>query len=985
MKSAINIFGIFLLSIVVLFNSCQEEKSESLTKWVDPFIGTGGHGHTYPGASAPFGMVQLSPDGRLTGWDGCSGYHYSDTVIYGFSHTHLSGTGISDYGDILLMPTRCNYDFKDGDYEYGFESGFKHENEWAGPGYYGVILDRYNILAELTVTERTGMHKYTFPECPNAHIILDLKHRDIVLESSVKVTGDAEIVGMRKSKGWATNQFIYFVAQFSKPFTNANIVVDNSVKTGLKEANGTNLKAIIDFDVYDQEVIMVKVGISAVSIEGARKNLEAENPGWDFDKIKTETKNKWNKELNKLQIEGATDDQKKIFYTSLYHAYLNPNLFMDVDGKYRGTDLQVHQADGFNNYTIFSLWDTFRGTHPLFTITQQKRTLDFIKTFLKQYENGGQLPVWELAGNYTGTMIGYHSIPVIADAYVKGITDFDIEKTFIAMKYSADREHLGLDAYKANGFIGINDEAESVSKTLEYAYDDWCIAQIAKKLGKTDDYKRFIKRAQFYKNIFNPKTGFMQPKQLNIWKTPFDPSEVDFNFTEANSWQYSFFVPQDVQTLINLHGGDDGFTDKLDSLFQASSETTGRHQSDITGLIGQYAHGNEPSHHMAYLYNYAGKPWKAQKVIRQILDELYTSKPDGLSGNEDCGQMSAWYVLSAMGFYSVTPGSTDYIIGTPLFKKASINLENGNKFVIEAKNVSDKNIYIQSANLNGNKYAKSYITHNNILEGGVLSFEMGPEPNKLWANKAEDRPKSEITDELIQPVPFIKADSKTFKDSLVIQLGSPLENAKIFYTLDGSTPNENSLEYKDHIVLTETASIKVISFTENMPVSLVIGSSFLKIPKGRSVKILSTFSKQYDAGGDEALIDYIRGGDDFRNGSWQGYQKDDFVAIVDLGKKMTINKISTGFLQAIGTWIWMPTEVEYFVSNDGKNFKSVGIVYNAVPDNVYTAVFTDFSYELKEISARYVKVKAKNYGTIPNWHLGGGGDSWIFVDEIVIE
>ncbi|OQY00356.1 MAG: hypothetical protein B6I20_08815, partial [Bacteroidetes bacterium 4572_117] len=576
-------------------------------------------------------------------------------------------------------------------------------------------------------------------------------------------------------------------------------------------------------------------------------------------------------------------------------------------------------------------------------------------------------------------------IPVIADAYFKGITDFDIEKAFSAMKYSADREHLGLDAYKKNGFIGINDEAESVSKTLEYAYDDWCISQIAKNLGKTDDYNRFIKRAQSYKNIFNPKTGFMQPKRENIWKTPFDPSEVDFNFTEANSWQYSFFVPQDVQTLIKMHGGDDSFTNKLDALFAANPETSGRLQSDITGLIGQYAHGNEPSHHMAYLYNYAGEPWKTQKIVRQILDGQYTVEPDGLSGNEDCGQMSAWYVLSAMGFYSVTPGSTDYIIGTPLFKKTTLNLENGNIFIIEAENVSEKNIYIQSAKLNGKEYTKSYIAHNEILEGGTLSFEMGAEPNKEWANKPDDRPKSEIGEELIQPVPFIKANSKTFKDSLIIQLGSPQENAKIFYTLDGSTPDNNSSEYKQQLVLTKTTTIKAVSYTDNMPESSIIETQFIKIPRGRSIQILSNYSKQYTAGGDEALIDYIRGGDDFRNGSWQGYQKEDFVAIVNLGKKMNINKISTGFLQAIGSWIWMPTKVEYHISNDGKTFKPVGSINNKVADNEYSAVFTDFSIKLNGKTAQYIKVTAKNYGTIPGWHLGAGGDSWIFVDEITIE
>lgn len=986
MKPTTITINILILSLGLFFNSCKKEvKTLELTKWVDPFIGTGGHGHTYPGASMPFGMVQLSPDTRLTGWDGCSGYHYSDTIVYGFSHTHLSGTGISDYADILLMPTRCNYNFEGGTNEYGYESAFQHDNERAEPGYYGVILDRYNILAELTATERTGMHKYTYPECPNAHIIIDLKHRDVVLESSIKVNGDKEIVGMRRSKAWAKNQFIYFVAQFSKAFNSVDIAVNNSIKTNLKEAEGKNLKAIANFDVHDQEAIMVKVGISAVSIEGARKNLEAENPGWDFDKIKNEAKAKWNKELNKIQIEGATDSQKKIFYSSMYHAFLNPNLFMDVDGQYRGTDLKVHQAKGFTNYTVFSLWDTFRGAHPLYTISQQKRTGDFIKTFLHQYENGGQLPVWELAGNYTGTMIGYHAIPVIADAYLKGITDFDIEKAFTAMLHSADMDHLGLDAYKTNGFIGVNDEPESVSKTLEYAYDDWCIAQIAKKLGKTDDYKRFIKRAQNYKNLYNPKTGFMQPKQENSWKTPFDPAEVDFNFTEANSWQYSFFVPQDVQTLIHLQGGDDAFANKLDELFSTSSETTGRHQSDITGLIGQYAHGNEPSHHMAYLYNYAGKPWEAQKITHRILNELYTAQPDGLSGNEDCGQMSAWYVLSAMGFYSVTPGSPDYIIGTPLFKKTVINLENGKQFIIKAPKVSEKNFYIQSAKLNGKEYNNSYISQSDIMNGGTLVFDMGKKPNKKWANAVENRPKSVITDELIQAVPFIKSDSKTFKDSLVIQLGSPIENANIFYTLDGSQPGKNAKAYTGHITLTETTTVKAISYTNNMPASKIIGTKFIKIPKGRSIKLLSSYDKQYAAGGNDALIDYIRGGNDFRDGSWQGYERKDFIAIVDLGKKIKINRISTGFLQSIGTWIWMPTKVEYFVSNDGKKFKPAGVVYNGVPDNDYKPTHIDFSYELTDVSARYVKVKAKNYGTIPEWHMGAGGDSWIFVDEIVIE
>jgi len=979
------IHHLIFLSLLIFLVACTAEKPDELTTYVNPFIGTGGHGHTYPGASMPFGMLQLSPDTRLSGWDGCSGYHYSDSVIYGFSHTHLSGTGVSDYGDVLLMPTTKDFRFINGAGGYGYESAFSHKNETAEPGFYSVFLDRYQIMAELTATKRSGMHRYTFPECDSAHIVLDLKHRDKVLASSIKITGNQEVVGMRRSKAWAQNQYVFFVIQFSTPFKRAQLIVNDSLQNEIKEAVGTNLKAIFDFNVQDQEAIMVKVGISAVSIEGARKNLQAENPDWDFEKIRKQAQEAWEKELEKIQVEGASREQMQVFYSSLYHSYLNPNLFMDVDGKYRGTDLKVHQAKDFTNYTVFSLWDTFRATHPLFTITQQKRTSDFIKTFLHQYENGGRLPVWELAGNYTGCMIGYHAVPVIVDAYFKGIRDFDVEEAFEAMKHSADQNHLGLDAYKKNAFIAVNDEPESISKTLEYAYDDWCIAQLAKDLGKEEDYARFIKRAQSYKNIFNPATGFMQPKKDNIWKTPFDPREVDFNFTEANSWQYSFFVPQDVQSLIQMHGGDEGFIQKLDSLFSAPTQTIGRNQADITGLIGQYAHGNEPSHHMAYLYNFAGQPWKAQKVLRKIMDDLYSNKPDGLSGNEDCGQMSAWYVMSAMGFYAVTPGSTDYIIGTPLFPKTIINLENGKQFIVEAKGVSAKNIYIQSANLNGKNYTKSFITQQDIMQGGKLVFEMGSEPNKDWGAALEDRPKSKITDYLIQAVPFVKAQSKTFTDSLKISLGSPVQQARIFYSLDGSTPDSNALEYKQPFTIYKTTKLKVISYAPDLPPSKVIESDFIKINQKQRIKLLSKYSNQYSAGGDQALIDFIEGGDDFRDGSWQGYEAQDFEAIIDLGKKQVIHSISTGFLQSISSWIWMPREVEYAISDDEKNFQSVGIIENPIAENNYENIRHNFSLSLKHKSARYVKVRAKNYGTIPQWHLGAGGQAWIFVDEIRVE
>ncbi|MCD6111977.1 MAG: GH92 family glycosyl hydrolase, partial [Bacteroidales bacterium] len=536
---------IFIILALFLI-SCSNIKKEQID-YVDPFIGTGGHGHTFPGASVPFGMVQLSPDTRLEGWDGCSAYHYSDNIVYGFSHTHLSGTGCSDYGDILLMPFTGKIVFDNG-YKNGVDNGyasrFKKKNEKASPGYYSTLLDDYNIKVELTASNRAGFHKYTFNDPENAHIIIDLKHRDEVISSSLKKVSGTEICGKRISHAWANNQFIYFVARFSQPFTKIIIDKNDTILNDITETSGKNIKAVLNFDIKKNKPLLVKVGISAVSIEGARKNLDAEIPGWNFDTIKSSSEKLWTDELKKISVQG-TEKEKTIFYTALYHSLLAPNTFMDIDRQYRGTDLKIHKAEDFTNYTVFSLWDTYRATHPLFTIIEQKRTGDFIKTFIHQYENGGQLPVWELAGNYTGCMIGYHSIPVICDAYVKGIRNFDVEEAYQAMKHSAMQDHLGLKAYKKYGYIPADKESESVSKTLEYAYDDWCIAVMAKALKKDNDYKYFIKRAQSYKNIFDPQTKFMRPKSYGIFKYPFDPAEVDFNFTEANSWQYSFYVPQD--------------------------------------------------------------------------------------------------------------------------------------------------------------------------------------------------------------------------------------------------------------------------------------------------------------------------------------------------------------------------------------------------------------------------------------------------------
>jgi len=711
---------------------------KDFTKYIDPFIGTGGHGHTFPGPTVPFGMVQLSPDTRLRGWDGCSGYHYSDTKVYGFSHTHLSGTGCSDYGDILLMPTVGKVQLSNKKYS----SSFKKENEKASAGYYSVFLEKPKVKAELTATARTGLHKYTFPQSTSSNIILDLTHRDFVKQGEITITGNNEITGKRVSKEWADNQILYFVIQFSKPFAKSGIAKADAVVENSKHDTGSLLKAFVSFETTEGEVIYAKVGISAVSVEGARKNLEAEQTGFDFEKTWSEAKAAWNKELGKIEAESKDEAILRTFYTSLYHAMVTPNIYSDVDGKYRGRDFEVHDAN-FNYYTVFSLWDTYRALHPLLTLIDKKRSSDFMNTFIREFQEGGRLPVWELSSCETWCMIGYHAIPVIAEAVMKDVTGFDENKIYDAMKFSAMEDKNGLRSYKANGYVKFLDDGQNVSRTLEYAYDDWCIGQVARKLGKTEDYKYFTGRALSYKNLFDPETHFMRPRSGGFL-TPFDPYKVDHNYTEGNAWQYSFYVPQDISGQMKLLGGKEKLAAFLDTLFTTSSKLTGHKQPDISGMIGQYVHGNEPSHQIAYEWNYAGQAYKTQSMVRRIMNEMYRDQPDGLSGNEDCGQMSAWYIFSALGFYPVCPGSDHYAIGSPVLDKAVVHLENGKTFTVTAANNQKANVYINSAKLNGTSYTKSYITYNDIKNGGELNFEMSAQPNKNWGTGDSDVPVTKI-------------------------------------------------------------------------------------------------------------------------------------------------------------------------------------------------------------------------------------------------
>lgn len=974
MKNHLYLF--YILALFFALSACDKKSDhQDVLKYVNPLIGTGGHGHTYPGATSPFGMVQLSPDTRLDGWDGCSGYHYSDSIIYGFSHTHLSGTGVSDYGDILLMPFHGNSVFENTKYS----SLFYHKNEKAEVGYYKVLLDKFNILAELTTTTRTGMHRYTFDNEDDNKIILDLNHRDVVLKSFIKQINDSTLEGYRISKAWAQNQSVYFRMVFSQKIQNLEIKSLDSINNSDELQSDNGLIASISFYKIKNKKLLVKVGISSVDIDGAAKNLQAENSSWNFDSIKNVNQDNWRKELGKIEVEDNDVDRKTNFYTSLYHTMIVPNMFSDVDGRYRGMDLKIHNTNS-NQYTVFSLWDTYRAAHPLYTIIDTKRTGEFIQTFKNQYDNGGILPIWELAANYTHCMIGYHSIPVIVDAYLKGLTDIQADTLLQMMLTSAMENQSGLNAYRKNGYISSGDDAESVSKTLEYAFDDWCIAILAKKSNNDSLYKEFIQRAQNYKNVFDPQTTYMRPKMNETWKTPFDASEVDFNYTEANSWQYSFYVPQDIYTLMKLMGGKTKFEKKLDDLFSANSQTTGREQSDITGLIGQYAHGNEPSHHMAYLYNYVNRPDKTQKYVQRIVNELYSNKPDGLCGNEDCGQMSAWYVFSSLGFYPVNPANGEFVFGKPFFDKTAINLESGKQFIIEKIGSKNPNAIVESITLNGEKYSKSYINYKDIMNGGKLVFKMSDEKSIEFTD--DDLPKSLIADNQIITTPSIVKSRRTFRDSTLVEIQS-LDGGQIIYSID----NQSSNNYIKPIIIDKSCELKI--WKANSP---IVTARFYKVPTGMNISIVNKWPhndfpwhNQYTAGGNDALIDGIRGIPNFRTGDWQGYYWEDFEAVVDMGISKKINSVSMSCLQDARSWIWMPSEVKYWSSDDSINFIPLGTVINTVDKYDQQAQIKDFKLAINRKPFRYIKIFAKNHNICPKGHLGEGGQGFIFMDEIEIK
>lgn len=740
--------SIFVLFVIMLTcNSCDQSPTltSNNTGFVDPYIGSGGHGHVFVGASVPFGAVQLGPNNKKQGWDWCSGYHYSDSLLIGFSHTHLSGTGCPDLGDILLMPYNGKIKTERGEQEnltVSYAARYNHQDEQVSPGYYSVYIKKYGIKAELSSTNRVGIHKYTFSKTNEAHVIIDLKegNGDRSYKTHLKLVDEYTIEGYRFSHGWASDQQIYFTLKSNQPIANLDVFNDNEQKKGT-ELTAEAVKGVITFSKVPREVIL-KVGISPVSCANALANIKAEVPGWNFKQVVDQAVFAWNKELGKIVVTDKDTAKLRMFYTALYHAFMAPATYNDHDGSYRGTDKKVYNKAEFTNYTVFSLWDTYRAEQPLLTIVEPERVSDFVESMLAIYQQQGKLPIWPLMGNETNCMVGYSAVPVIADAYLKGFKGFCPEYAFEAMKTSSMRNDLGLYYLKTKGYIPADKEGESVSKALEYCISDWCIAQVAKSLGKDADYDYYLKRAGSYAEYFDSKTGFMRPKMDDgSFLTPFDPIKSGGNYTEGNGWQYTWLVPEDVEGLIKLFGGEKPFCAKLDSLFSVTQDL-GDHVPDISGLIGMYAHGNEPSHHVAYLYAYAGQQWKTAEKVRYIMKRMYSDLPDGLCGNEDCGQMSAWYILSSLGFYPVNPVNGIYVFGSPNIEKAIIDLPEGKTFIINAKNNSDENIFIQSVLLNGKSYTHSYITYKDIMAGGVLEFVMGNKPNKKFGSDPDNRPHS---------------------------------------------------------------------------------------------------------------------------------------------------------------------------------------------------------------------------------------------------
>ena len=917
------------LLVALLAVSCSEG---SLTTYVNPLVGTDGHGHTFPGAIVPFGQIQPSPDTRLEGWDGCSGYHYSDSVIYGFSHTHLSGTGCEDYGDVLLMPVSGEWRTENGEWREGYKSHFSHKNETARAGYYKVLLDRTHTTVELTADRRVAYHRYTYAESQNG-IVLDLHHRDVLLSGKI-MERDGLIVGWRESNAWNPDQHLYYAIRSSVPFERVRY-------------NGDSTQAILQLPGGTKEVEL-QVAISGVDIEGAIGNLNAAEYQ-DFDAARRGADSTWEAALAKLKVDGGTKEQRRCFYTALYHCMTAPYLWSDVDGRYRGTDKQIHTVDpGREVYTVFSLWDTYRALHPLLTQIEPERTVDFVYTAMKNFEQGGELPMWELASHETHCMIGYHAVPMMLEAYKYlacedgTLAGYTPQQMLEAMVATSNRtpEHR---AYANQGYLSSEVDNESVSKTLEYAYDDWCIAQMARIAGDTAREREYWIRSQSWQNVMD-SNGFMHPRRNGAFLTPFDPTEVNNHYTEANSWQYSTYVPHDVDAWVERLGGADRAEAFLDSLFEGRNSLSGRDQADVTGLIGMYAHGNEPSHHAAWLYSLLGQPEKTERYVHRILNELYTSAPDGLCGNEDCGQMSAWYVLAALGRYPVCPGSGQWVETKPLLTAV------GTWRATSAAPRTQHAVSLQCPD----------------------SLRITPCPVfDDWRMQMKGEKTGEV---------------KVFTDKKVRFYSPFKKNGELMPVYDCLEGRHNVTSFA---ILPEAkeADVCFAAQVEGRLMSQPVTQHLVRTSTDKHVTYLTQPAPQYTENGPEGMVDNIFASTNYRIGGWQGWQED-MVAVVELDQEQTVRYVGLNCLEHMRSWIFFPINVKMETSLDGKTWKIFG--------EVSTTQFpTEHCRQEESVThtfcadgatrAKYVKITATNFGALPDWHVSAGQQAWLFADEIIIK
>ncbi|MBS1650736.1 MAG: GH92 family glycosyl hydrolase [Bacteroidetes bacterium] len=977
----ISIKKIFTLCHTILFTLPLVFLAQNSTNYVNPFIGTGGHGHTFPGAVLPFGMVQLSPDTRIDGsWDGCSGYHYSDSIIYGFSHTHLSGTGVSDWGDVLLMPFINTPNIQTKTYK----SGFSHQNEFASPGYYKVLLSKENIIAELTTTPRVGIHKYTFPKnAENKGLVIDLIHRDELLDYEIKAIDSVTLIGKRISKAWAKEQHVYFAMKLNSSYK-IKFLVNGEYKTALnknEKANG----ALLNFKNLKNNSLLVKLALSFVDEEGAIKNLKAEATDWNFEKYKQSAEKIWDKQLEKILVTSKDQNQLSIFYTALYHCFIHPSLNHDADYRLRAPNNEIYTDSTFTNYSVFSLWDTYRALHPLFTLIEQKRTSNFIKTFINYYDKTGRYPMWELSSNETDCMIGFHAASVVADAMIKGIRDFDSVLALDGAIASASYTAFGLPQFSKNGFLQVDDESESVSKSLEYSYDYWCVSRIASLVNRNNEAGEYLKKSLAYKNLFDAETGFMRPRKNGGWLSPFYPNEINNHFTEGNSWQYSFYVPQDIDGLINLYGGKINFEKKLDELFNTSQKLKGREQADVTGLIGQYAHGNEPSHHMAFLYNYVGAPEKSTAIVHKILNSFYKNTPDGLIGNEDCGQMSAWYIMASMGLYQVCPGTALYTITEPIFEQIKINFENNKTTTIVNK--KELNQKISALLLNNKKSIRSAITHEQLIAGNEVKFlytSISDSVSKFGKNILQ-MPHSRVDGVHAIPAPIIESKTELFKSETTFKI-KPINGKvdKIIYNITPSDSFYSLYNFDKEIKISSTSTVSAIAIS-GKDSSIKIWAKLTKIKYPYEVAISGLCNPQYASYGKESLFDGIYGDLDWRKGNWLGYQGQDVTIEIDLLKQQEIKFVALNFLQDSRSWILLPKEVEILTSTDKKNYTLLSKQTHNITDRDEKKQTKNFFLCEIPIKTRYIKINIKNYGKLPDWHAGSGNEAFFFMDELEIK